>query len=180
MRASIIVLILFTLLLGCKSKEKIVEREISRSDSTLVQVKRDTIWKSVIVRDTVFMRVKDPDRSNVTIKNPCDSLTGLLKNIEIKAGNTTIKTVNHDLSVESSCDSIVELYENEHTAVSNLLKQIRELTRTSGSESVKSIDKERTGFVGWIQKLGISFWTILYTTIFWLVVFFILKFTGKI
>lgn len=103
-------LLLILLLVGCKSKIKLVE-----THST------DTIYKTEVVKIT------EPVFSEVFIEKPCDSL-GNLKPINIVSTTgkvtTSLKSVKNDLILEVNVDSIVD-------------SRVEEFKSTYKTESVK-------------------------------------------
>ena len=96
----IIIILLSTLFLSCKSKKVISET-----------IKTDTIYKSEIIKIT-------PSRlSSLNIESPCDSL-GKLKPFfyTLGSGNDKIivKTIDNTISVEQNLDSVKSVWQKEY------------------------------------------------------------------
>lgn len=180
MRSVILYGLFFTLLIGCKSQSTLTETNISDSDSVRVETRIDTIWGTTLVRDTVFIKVKDPQSNNVVITDPCDSLTGLLRRFEIRAGNTTVTSDGAGLSIQTECDSIVEVNKKLTMSEERFLGKIRELQEQAKEKGLIVKTSEKTGVVGWFEKwrIGIGWFLagVIISTIFW----FIMRIIGKV
>ena len=175
-----IVITLLLLLAGCKAKEKTIDRSFSDSDSVLVVNRIDTIWSTTIVRDTVFLKVKDPESNNIVITDPCDSVTNKLREFEMRAGNTVVSSRGGNLSIKTECDSVIEQYTSVEKEKKSLVKQVSELSeRVSNYESKEKV-VEKTGIVGWFEKwrIGIGWFVagVVSSTVFW----FIMRVIGKV
>lgn len=167
-------------LIGCKSKHSITSSNISTSDSVVTVYRVDTIIETTRQTDTIFIRVKDPVANNVLIKEPCDSIRGLLRDFIVKAGNTTITAEDGSLYVTTKCDSVIESYKESEMEKESLLIKIKQLeSQISQYESANKVE-EKTGIVGWLEKwrIGISWFIagIIASTIFW----FIMRLLGKV
>jgi len=166
--------------IGCKSKHSITSSNVSTSDSVVTVYRVDTIWGTTVIRDTIFLKVKDPIANNVLIKEPCDSIRGLLRDFIVKAGNTTITAEDGNLYVTTKCDSVIESYKESETEKESLLIKIKQLeSQISQYESANKVE-EKTGIVGWLEKwrIGISWFIagIIVSTIFW----FLMRLMGRV
>lgn len=180
MRYKIITLILFALIVGCKSKHEVTKRDFKTSDSTRVETRIDTVWGTTVVRDTVFLKVKDPQSSSVLITDPCDSITKKLREFEIRAGNTVISSQNGNISIRTECDSIIEQYSSVEKDRKSLLIQIRKLEEKLSDKQTSTTVSEKTGVVGFFQKwkIGIGWFVagVVVSTLFW----FVMRIIGKV
>lgn len=180
MRFKIILLTLFALIAGCKSKRIVTEKELSIRDSVTTVRVVDTVADIIRQTDTVYIKVKDAQANRVTIEDPCDSLTGLLREFEIRAGNTTISGRGGSLNINTECDSIIEKYSSMNKSRKNLLIKIRELESRLAEKTVSEVKEEKTGIVGWLQKwkIGIGWFVagVVISSLFW----FIMRFTGRV
>ena len=100
MKKLLIIILIASLFLSCKSKKIVSEI-----------IKTDTIYKEKVIKIT-------PSRLNsLTVESPCDSL-GKLKpfNYTLGSGNDKIivKTLHNTIYVEQNLDSIKEVYEKEY------------------------------------------------------------------
>lgn len=94
MRKLIIIILLASLFLSCKSKKIVSEI-----------IKTDTIYKSEIIKIT------PPQLNSIKIESICDSLGSLKQfNYTFSSGKvkTVLKTIKDTLYLESNVDSIVE------------------------------------------------------------------------
>lgn len=176
----IILLILFAGLFGCKSKDVTVDKSDRNRDSVATVYRVDTVIETIRERDTVFIKVKDPQSSNVVIDDPCDSITGLLRKFEIRAGNTTITSDGSGLSVQTACDSIIQINKQKTMTESRLLSKIRELESKLKNKETSVKVSEKTGIAGTWQLFKahiLSFIAgVVAATIFW----FIMRLMGKV
>lgn len=176
----IVLLCAFLCIVGCKSKHVVTESSTSNSDSTETTVKVDTVIKTVVEKDTVFIKVKDPQSNNIVITDPCDSLTGLLRKFQIRAGNTTVSSQGGGLSITTKCDSVVEIFAKSEKEKDMLIRQLREALLKYTNQETKETKIEKTGFIGWMQKLGITLSAALYVSFVWVALFIFFWLTGKI
>lgn len=124
----------------CKSSIKIKDSVyISRKDSTYINIKDSVI-------------IKEGGSVNIDLGDPCDSLTGKLKemNLRFKNGinNTVINTSTGRLLINSDCESQIERYRNQVSLLQNQLSD----SQYHHEQEIKVIEKPLTRW----QQLKIS------------------------
>lgn len=137
MKAWIKICIAFTLLslASCKSPKKLESTSEFESEklerlNQRHQYQLDSISHYYSQRDSVYNLVVPNSQSNVTIDNPCDSLTGLLEKFEIQAGNTKIKSDGSTIKVTSECEEQIHTFKESN---SDLKVKLLSATRSKDS-----------------------------------------------
>lgn len=125
----------------CKSSFQIKDSiSFLRKDSTYINIKDSVI-------------IKEGGSVNIDLGNPCDSLTGKLKemNLKFKNGinNTSFNTNSGRLIINSNCESQIEIYRNRLTYLENQLSD----SQYQIKQETKVIERPLT----WWQELKIGF-----------------------
>src|SRR5699024_2869981 len=106
----ILLLFLIAVLSSCSTKKKIFER----NETNERRIKTDTIIEKVKEVDTIYM----PSYSDFLIENPCDSVTGRLKDLHVQLGNSNsrieaLKDENGNLKLKLSTEELRSKYRSD-------------------------------------------------------------------
>jgi hypothetical protein len=146
------------ILTACGSKKSLERTEI-KTDSTyinslLLEIK--TLKEKETKETKELTTITKPSNSDIEIDNPCDSVTGLLRDLKTKAGNTTVKSENGKLKIVTKCPESIESL----LSINQKLERQLELSKTKvdtvfleATSDVKIEDKKtiyRTPLWAWI------------------------------
>ena len=148
---AIVLVLLITF--SCKTKSTLVDTRSTDSTSVVNNTIADTVFMTTIIRDTVFKEVTQQQNQDVTLNNPCDSITGVLKDFIIKAGNTTIESKNGALKVKTECDEAISIYQKNERQSDLLIKELRRMVDEKTKTDMVNIQEKETKTLGFWGKL---------------------------
>jgi hypothetical protein len=157
-------IILVVFLTACGSKKSFERTEI-KTDSTYINSllrEIETLKEKETKETKELTTITKPSNSDIEIDNPCDSITGLLRDLKTKAGNTTVKSENGKLRIITKCPESIESL----LSINQKLERQLELTKAKvdtvflgSSSDVKIEDKKiiyRMPLWGWFVIIGLA------------------------
>ncbi len=159
------------LLLGsCRTMQETTEtNEVTATEeyARLLEKELDSLYTYASQTDSSYTEITPGLDQEVEIENPCDSLTGLLKDMQLKSEGLSIEAKNGKLTIISQCEDAITSYRLITDRQKEHLSQLIETNDSLLKASVKTTAvKSETVITKWWSwppfYIGLAVWPLVW------------------
>lgn len=174
MMKNLIILFIMLIFASCGSRKNTTTDTTFISDEKELQIKQDSSNVNTSEKDSVYVEKTLAVKNEVTIDNPCDTISRKLRVFNISTNNSIIKSDGKSIKVTTECEESISKFESEIKDKNAYIKEI-EITNKKLQQKLTKYENE--------SKVKIRWWslpTFIITVVLLLFIWYVLKFQFKL